>query len=724
MTKVRLRRRVWLCGSSALVGALAASGSVMAQTVPPATGDVAVAPATSTAVAGPSPTSTQTTAAPPTVGEIVVTAQKREQSINQVPLSITAVSGDALTQRGITSTADLAKVVPGFVFAPSPFQEPVYVLRGVGLYDSGLGSSPAVTVYLDQFPLPYPIMTEVAPIDLQRVEALKGPQGTLFGQNSTGGAINYIAAKPTKTLEAGADITGERFGQVQANGYVSGPLTDTLGARLSVGTIQGGAYQYSVTRPNGPDLGNADTGQGRLILDWHPIDKLRFELNANGFYDGSDTQALQLSSVNPGNPARATPALLAAPIVGDDPRAAEFPSGYAFRSHDTFYQVALRTDYEVSPALTLTSLTSYDHVNVNKLVDISGLDAAGEYNNLNTVGRIRTVSQELRGGGAIGPLTYVVGGNYDNSGIVDGEIASLNGTTDQPLPFLPPFHVVEGLQQQTVNDYALFGNVDYRLPANLTFPRRRPGHGVGPARQLLQLRPERGDRRRSDRQPLDGASDSVLRHRHQDHARQPHPAGRRVERLHHPDARARLPAELLPRAPGRAEPVVEGRARLQVAQRRHRLCERQRRLQVGADLAGAGHLHHPARTREAGAAGRLRGRDQDAAAGPPAAVQLGGLLLLLRRPAAAHQVHRPDLRGAAAAGEHPPVPALGSGRRHRGATDPGPDPVGQRHLHRERRHPVLREPERGGRDGGPERLRTPLHAQGAGGRRRPVRGSR
>ena len=469
MTEMRLRRRAWLCGSSALVGALAASVPVMAQTVPPATRDVAVAPATSTAVAGPTPTSIQTTAAPPTVGEIVVTAQKREQSINQVPLSITAVSGDALTQRGITSTADLAKVVPGFVFAPSPFQEPVYVLRGVGLYDSGLGSSPAVTVYLDQFPLPYPIMTEVAPLDLQRVEALKGPQGTLFGQNSTGGAINYIAAKPTKAFEAGGDITGERFGQVQADGFVSGPLTDTLGARLSFGTTQGGAYQYSVTRPNGPDLGNADTGQGRLILDWHPIEKLRFELNANGFYDGSDTQALQLSSVNPGNPARATPALLAAPIVGDDPRAAEFPAGYAFRSHDTFYQVALRTDYEVSPALTLTSLTSYDHVNVNKLVDISGLDAAGEYNNLNTVGRIRTVSQELRGGGAIGPLTYVVGGNYDNSGIIDGEIASLNGTTDQPLPFLPPFHVVEGLQHQTVNDYALFGNVDYRLPANLTF---------------------------------------------------------------------------------------------------------------------------------------------------------------------------------------------------------------------------------------------------------------
>ena len=474
MIKVRLRRRAALGASSTIVGQIAVFGLATAQTTPALAAQDAATPAPSamasgvpTAVAPPARTRSDPT--PPSVAEIVVTAQKREQSINQVPLSITAVTGDALLERGITSTADLSKVVPGFVFAPSPFQEPVYVLRGVGLYDSGLGSSPAVTVYLDQFPLPYPIMTEVAPLDLQRVEALKGPQGTLFGQNSTGGAINYIAAKPTKTFEAGGDITGERFGQVQADGFVSGPLTDTLGARLSFGTTQGGAYQYSVTRPNGPDLGNADTGQGRLILDWHPIEKLRFELNANGFYDGSDTQALQLSSVDPGTPSKATPALLGAPIVGDDPRAAEFPAGYHFRSHDTFYQVALRTDYQVNTALTLTSLTSYDRVQVNKLVDISGLDAAGEYNNLNTVGHVRAFSQEVRGSGTTGPLTYVVGGNYDYSGIVDGEIASLNGTTDQPLSFLPPFHVVEGLQQQTVNDYALFGNVDYRLPENLTF---------------------------------------------------------------------------------------------------------------------------------------------------------------------------------------------------------------------------------------------------------------
>ncbi len=130
-------------------------------------------------------------------GEIVVTAQKRNERLSDVPMSITAASSEQLESRGIANTDDLAKLVPGFTFQKSNYGLPIYYIRGVGFSDTTLGVSPAVTVYVDQIPLPFSPMSRGAILDLERVEVLKGPQGTLFGQNSTGGAINYIAARPT-----------------------------------------------------------------------------------------------------------------------------------------------------------------------------------------------------------------------------------------------------------------------------------------------------------------------------------------------------------------------------------------------------------------------------------------------------------------------------------------------------------------------------------------------
>ena len=129
--------------------------------------------------------------------EIVVTAQKRADNINDVPLSIATASGAELLKRGIADPTQLESLVPGFSYQKSSYGVPVFSLRGVGFYDTTQGVTPAVAVYVDEIPLPYSAMTRGAALDVERVEVLKGPQGTLFGQNSTGGAINYIAAKPT-----------------------------------------------------------------------------------------------------------------------------------------------------------------------------------------------------------------------------------------------------------------------------------------------------------------------------------------------------------------------------------------------------------------------------------------------------------------------------------------------------------------------------------------------
>src|SRR5579862_7168638 len=136
--------------------------------------------------------------------EVIVTAQKRSERLTDVPVSISALSADQLAQQDVTTPADLEKIVPGFTYRLSQNGTPIFQIRGIGFYDEQLAVAPAVTIYVDQVPLPYGRMAEGASLDLERVEVLKGPQGTLFGENSTGGAVNYIAAKPTDHFAAGA----------------------------------------------------------------------------------------------------------------------------------------------------------------------------------------------------------------------------------------------------------------------------------------------------------------------------------------------------------------------------------------------------------------------------------------------------------------------------------------------------------------------------------------
>jgi len=129
--------------------------------------------------------------------EILVTAQKREQSANEIGMSITAYSGDTLKELAVEDITDLAAITPGLTYNDVGAGTPVYTMRGVGFNESSLQAASTVGVYNDEVAIPFPIMTGGPLLDIERVEILKGPQGTLYGRNSTGGGINYIANKPT-----------------------------------------------------------------------------------------------------------------------------------------------------------------------------------------------------------------------------------------------------------------------------------------------------------------------------------------------------------------------------------------------------------------------------------------------------------------------------------------------------------------------------------------------
>lgn len=405
-----------------------------------------------------------------TVGEIIVTAQKRSESINNVGMAISALGGADLIKKGIADTGDLAKVVPGFVYTQSQKGAPVFSLRGVGFYEESLGASPAVSIYVDEVGYAFPITAKGASIDLQRVEVLKGPQGTLFGQNSTGGAVNYIAAKPTQDFTAGIYTSVNNFGRVQVGGHVSGGITNTLTVRLSGEATEGGAWQKSVSR--GDRNGSADILKGRFLAEWKPSSTFKVSLNLNGFRDRSDSLAAALVAVTPQTPSRASAALLAQTPVPARPGLVEWSPQAKLRVDENFVQGALRIDAELMPALKLTSITSLSHFDLSDYRDTDG--SVLNVFAVQQVGRINSFSQELRASGATadGRLQYVAGGFYANDRTWENNRSILPDSTSAN-PFVAitgaPFLGVEVPTNQKTLTKAVFGNVDFKLNSWISF---------------------------------------------------------------------------------------------------------------------------------------------------------------------------------------------------------------------------------------------------------------
>ena len=399
------------------------------------------------------------------VGEIIVTANKERQTIGRVGMSITAATGDQLVARGIQTTADLARIVPGLTVQDSAFSSVSYTLRGIGFFNSDLSSPPAVSIYVDEAPITYPAMTRLVSFDLERVEVLKGPQGTLFGQNSTGGAINYIAAKPTDTFKAGADVSYGRFNAVDFGTFISGPITQDIQARLAVKGSFGDAWQKSYTRDD--KLGTKNQLAARLSLAIEPTSKLHISLVASGWRDRSDSLANQLIGVIPSIPAEEVAALKTYPLAPHNNRVADWSPSIDYGHNDYFYQFMGRIDYSLSDQFTLTSLTSYEHYRQRYGQDLDG--TALELDHIQSAdGRISSVSQELRLNANLGRAKLLVGGNYEHDVINDGYVTTYHDASAAKA-FLPliqaDLNSSSGLYH--VQTYSVFGRFSYQLTPTL-----------------------------------------------------------------------------------------------------------------------------------------------------------------------------------------------------------------------------------------------------------------
>ena len=489
-----MNKCIFLCTAAVTPIAIACAAPARAQTdVPPQSTSAPSSAAVSIAARPSGATGSQSSSAVPAttapndsnqLPEVIVTAQKRSERLRDVPISVTAVSGAQLANLGITQPRDLVKVVPGLTYTESSFGAPVYTLRGVGLEVSAIGVAPAVSVYSNQVPLPYSRMAEGASLDVERVEVLKGPQGTLFGQNATGGAINYIPAAPTREPTAGASFTYGRFNELDGTGYVSGSLSDTVRARLSVDTEHRDGWQYNYVTPPPSTTENAvaenrngvrDFTDARLLVDWDASNSLKFELNVNGWVDHSDTEAKQKIAYSADSPGGRQGApgypdlqaqLMAYPNAPNDARAAGFDVPDQLRRDDNFFQTSVRADWKISPTTTFTSITAFSQLNVFEPSDNDATYLPEHY--AAETGDVRSYFQEARlaGTALAGRLNWLVGGNYSNDQIHDEQLFHVVGTNTEVGPIV--FDSGTILQDQRITSYAGFGNLEYKLLDNLT----------------------------------------------------------------------------------------------------------------------------------------------------------------------------------------------------------------------------------------------------------------
>jgi iron complex outermembrane receptor protein len=271
--------------------------------------------------------------------EIIVTAEKRSESLQDLSQAVTALSGEDLDNRNLTTFVDLSSIAPGVTVAKNEGFKTVIAIRGVGNEaNQNAIANPSVSYHLDGIYVASPFALHTDFLDLERIEVLRGPQGTLFGQNSTGGAINVITKAPdTEEFSGKADITVGNYSLVRARGSVNIPISDTMALRASIASHNHDGFSRNVTLDQGLD--QADNFSGRARLLWAPTENLRFNLTAQ-YYDEDTNGAAQKGILDSTpNPRRLTQ---------------DWHSSYELESQ--LYSLVAEWDL---PAFTVKSLTSY-----------------------------------------------------------------------------------------------------------------------------------------------------------------------------------------------------------------------------------------------------------------------------------------------------------------------------------------------------------------------------
>lgn len=403
---------------------------------------------------------------------VVVSANKRLENLQDVGASAQAFSAADVQALHVVSTTQIANLIPGVqVISPNANSDNFFSIRGVSQNDFSEHQESPVAVYFDDVYMSQAVGTAGLLFDTERVEVLRGPQGTLFGRNATGGLVQYFSKAPTDELDGYATFGIGSYNRIRAEGAIGGPISDTVDVRLSLAAHYGDPWLRNNTHPNQSPM-NENSQAGRFQISWKPMEDLSFRLIVrgtrqdvrSGFYNElasyQDPANHLLGTAVPSNVDifGTCPGCDAAGYKNNNPF---YTSEAAFVGHNknATFGATLISKYTFN-GLNLTSITDYSGFNKNYAED-SPSSPIDELHYLTFI-NVNQQSQEIRlDNGADSRLRWVAGFYFLHIGGHYREAVTLGPVSGGPVAFNDPYRI-------ETTSWAPFAQVEYDVLENLT----------------------------------------------------------------------------------------------------------------------------------------------------------------------------------------------------------------------------------------------------------------
>jgi iron complex outermembrane receptor protein len=309
------------------------------------------------------------------IEEVVVTAEKRAQNLQEVPVAVTALSAENIEKLRIQELGDVAAKTPNFVIGQQSPTQPELTIRGIGSSDREAGSERSVVVFVDEVYVGRAGASTFNLFDLERIEVLRGPQGTLYGRNVVGGAINLISAKPSQEFGGKLQVTAGSDSLIEARGLVTGGLSDSLAGKLSFSTKQRDGFYYNARFDK--DSNDLQSYSLRSQLMFEPSESLRALLTVELSRDEIDGVG---SRITQGQASDADFAAALAPFGAYVPSADLYTvenNKFGEIERESF-AIYSRIDWTLANDNIVTFIPAFRSNSLDELRDIAGIPFVGE----------------------------------------------------------------------------------------------------------------------------------------------------------------------------------------------------------------------------------------------------------------------------------------------------------------------------------------------------------